>query len=252
MRIRRRLPEDHRNADTRDVVKLTVGLIATMSALLLGLLVSAAKEFLRHRPGAKSSSWRPKSHFSTACWDFTARRLPRCGPGSRRPSSARSNKLWPELDGAAALDIQTGDALYGEIQSLSPRDDTQRIAKGPSRELGGGNRAASHLAACPIAPFHFHPTARGGRSLVGEHLFRFQSACAAERNRRPCLNRIRALGRRGDISHSGNGPALHRPDPDLERTAGQYGAPKPPGDEINPSLSLLSNTFFFCTSLQLL
>src|SRR5262249_16416162 len=40
---RRRLPEQHLNADTKDTVKLAMGLVATMSALLLGLLVSSAK-----------------------------------------------------------------------------------------------------------------------------------------------------------------------------------------------------------------
>ena len=41
--IRRLLPEHHLNADTKDTVKLAMGLVATMSALLLGLLVSSAK-----------------------------------------------------------------------------------------------------------------------------------------------------------------------------------------------------------------
>src|SRR6516162_2267681 len=41
--VRRFLPEDHLTADSRDVVKLAMGLVATMSALVLGLLVSSAK-----------------------------------------------------------------------------------------------------------------------------------------------------------------------------------------------------------------
>ena len=43
MSLRSRLPEPHRSAETRDVVKLGMGLVATMSALLLGLLISSAK-----------------------------------------------------------------------------------------------------------------------------------------------------------------------------------------------------------------
>ena len=42
-RLRRRLPEHHLSADSKDAVKLTIGLVATMTALLLGLLVSSAK-----------------------------------------------------------------------------------------------------------------------------------------------------------------------------------------------------------------
>src|SRR6266851_163652 len=43
MALRSVLPEHHLNADTKDVVKLSMGLIGTMTALLLGLLVATAK-----------------------------------------------------------------------------------------------------------------------------------------------------------------------------------------------------------------
>lgn len=42
-RLRKRLPEHHVAADSRDAIKLTIGLIATMSALVLGLLLSSTK-----------------------------------------------------------------------------------------------------------------------------------------------------------------------------------------------------------------
>ncbi len=41
--MRRHLPDDHLSADSKDAVKLAMGLVATMTALLLGLLVSSAK-----------------------------------------------------------------------------------------------------------------------------------------------------------------------------------------------------------------
>jgi hypothetical protein len=41
--VRSRLPEHHLSADSKDVVKLTMGLIATLTALVLGLLVASAK-----------------------------------------------------------------------------------------------------------------------------------------------------------------------------------------------------------------
>ena len=43
MLLRNFLPEHHLNADSKDVVKLGMALIATMSALLLGLLIASAK-----------------------------------------------------------------------------------------------------------------------------------------------------------------------------------------------------------------
>ena len=46
LRIRKSLPEDHLSADTKEIVKLSAGLIATLTALVLGLLVSSAKDTL--------------------------------------------------------------------------------------------------------------------------------------------------------------------------------------------------------------
>jgi len=43
MWLRHALPERHLDAETKDLVKLGVGLIGTMAALLLGLLVASAK-----------------------------------------------------------------------------------------------------------------------------------------------------------------------------------------------------------------
>jgi hypothetical protein len=41
-----RLPEHHRSGGSKDVVIMGMGLIGTMTALVLGLLVASAQEFL--------------------------------------------------------------------------------------------------------------------------------------------------------------------------------------------------------------
>src|SRR5436305_5119948 len=43
MRLRAALPEHHLTADTRDAVRIGMGLVATMAALVLGLLVASTK-----------------------------------------------------------------------------------------------------------------------------------------------------------------------------------------------------------------
>jgi len=43
MLVRNALPQHHLSADTKDLVKLSMGLVATMAALVLGLLVASAK-----------------------------------------------------------------------------------------------------------------------------------------------------------------------------------------------------------------
>ncbi len=42
--LRRLVPAEHLNADSKDVVKLALGLVGTMTARLLGLLISSAKQ----------------------------------------------------------------------------------------------------------------------------------------------------------------------------------------------------------------
>src|SRR4029079_18153163 len=41
--LRRLLPQAHLSSESKDAMKLAIGLVATMSALVLGLLVSSAK-----------------------------------------------------------------------------------------------------------------------------------------------------------------------------------------------------------------
>src|SRR5262245_14161598 len=43
LRLRSRLPEGHLDAESKDTVRLGVGLIATMTALVLGLVTASAK-----------------------------------------------------------------------------------------------------------------------------------------------------------------------------------------------------------------
>ena len=45
MGLRSRLPDHHRDADSKDVVKLVMGLIGTMAALVLSLLIASAHVF---------------------------------------------------------------------------------------------------------------------------------------------------------------------------------------------------------------
>lgn len=42
MRLNARLPAEHRSGDTKDAVRIGMGLVATMAALILGLLVASA------------------------------------------------------------------------------------------------------------------------------------------------------------------------------------------------------------------
>jgi hypothetical protein len=130
-RVHRYLPEAHLSADSRDAVKLAMGLVATMTALVLGLLVSSAK-------GTYDTA-RSEVIQMAAKVAFLDRVLALYGP---EVAEARTElraaiidavqRIWPtDRSGPAQLtpNQQAGDALYITVQRLSPHDDAQRTLK---------------------------------------------------------------------------------------------------------------------------
>jgi hypothetical protein len=129
--VRRYLPEDHLSADSKDAVKLAMGLVATMTALLLGLLVSSAK--------GTYDTVRGEVMQMASKVAFLDRVLALYGPeaatarGECRDAVADAvQRMWPgERGGAAQLapNKQMGDAFYVAVHRLSPHDDSQRALK---------------------------------------------------------------------------------------------------------------------------
>jgi len=114
-----------------------MGLVATMSALLLGLLVSSAKGVYDTTRGQVIQM--------AAKVAFLDRVLAAYGPeaGEARQQfrslvEESVRRIWPgqvNLPAELAPDTQAGDAVYGAILRLSPRDDTQRSLKNQAATL---------------------------------------------------------------------------------------------------------------------
>jgi hypothetical protein len=131
-RVRRYLPEDHLSADSKDAVKLAMGLVATMTALVLGLLVSSAK--------GTYDTTRSEVIQMAAKVAFLDRVLALYGPEAaeargelRGVVADAARRIWSTDPGRAAQlapNQQAGDALYIAVQRLSPHDDAQRTLKG--------------------------------------------------------------------------------------------------------------------------
>ena len=137
MLLRRALPQDHLSDDSKDVVKLGMGLIGTMAALVLGLLIYSAK-----------ASYDTQS---TALLNMSAniisldRTLARYGPEAQPPrESLRSevvhlmDRLWPKNMSEMAQLTPTGmlsGNVYDSIEKLSPKDDRQRLFRSESLTL---------------------------------------------------------------------------------------------------------------------
>jgi hypothetical protein len=130
-RVHRYLPQDHLSDSSRDSVKLAMGLVATMTALVLGLLVSSAKDAYDTK--------RSEVIQMAAKVAFLDRALALYGPEAaearselRAAVAAAVQGIWPtdrSRPGQLAPNEQAGDAVYVAIQSLLPHDDTQRALK---------------------------------------------------------------------------------------------------------------------------
>lgn len=128
---RRYLPAHHLNAESKEAVRVAVGMIVTMAALLLGLLVASAKSSYDTdqseviQLGAKVA--------------YLDRVLLAYGPGAddvRREFhvvvAQAIQHMWAEAGGVAdrtAPNVHTGGLVFGLIERLSPADDVQRALK---------------------------------------------------------------------------------------------------------------------------
>jgi hypothetical protein len=125
--LRSILPPNNLTADSRDVVKLGMGMVATMAALVLGLLIASAKSSfdMQNTELTEMSS-------KVVLLD---RILAHYGPEAKeardelRSSVVRALNMVSLKDSATSSQIESSgnsEALYDKIQNLSPKDDVQR------------------------------------------------------------------------------------------------------------------------------
>ena len=131
MSLHSRLPEPHRSTDTRDVVKLGMGLVATMSALLLGLLISSAK--------SSYDTQKTEMTLVTPRLVFLDRSLAHYGPETkeirvlvRQAALHLVHELWPDTPPSPAADP---GVIFDKIQALSPQDEAHRLLQAQSLTL---------------------------------------------------------------------------------------------------------------------
>jgi hypothetical protein len=131
MILRGLLPENHLTAESKDLIKLGMGLIGTMTALVLGLLIASAKSsFDAQRNGIAQLS---------ANVIMLDRVLAHYGPESKEVRAQIQasvadllQRTWPQ---EGPLPAQTQEktrtegryeGLYEKIQELAPKNDAQR------------------------------------------------------------------------------------------------------------------------------
>lgn len=134
--LRTRLPDHHLSSETKDTVKLGMGLVGTMTALLLSLLVASAK-----------SSYDQKRDEITqvaAKVAFLDRVLANIGPQAdqqrtmlRESMAAAIDGIWPEekLPTATAVPTRKTEMLYDAIGQLAAENDLQKDLKSKAMQL---------------------------------------------------------------------------------------------------------------------
>ncbi len=139
--LRTILPEHHFDADSRDTVKVGIGLIATMTALVLGLVTASAKSSYDAVDSAVK-----KSAIDVLTLD---RVLARYGSetgeirkGLQRTIGARIDMIWPQGSSKPAnLDpVRSGRQVEAErladaIRALKPGSDSQRALQSRALDL---------------------------------------------------------------------------------------------------------------------
>jgi len=136
-KIRGLLPEHHLSADTRDAVKLAMGLVATMSALLLGLLVSSAKgsyDTVR----SEVIQMAAKVAFLDRVLTVYGRDAVEARMQFRGAVEEAIGRMWPTDAGVSARfdpNLRSSTAVVGAIQRLAPNDETQHNLKSQAMSL---------------------------------------------------------------------------------------------------------------------
>ena len=141
MWLQKTLPGHHLDAESKDAVKVGIGLIATMTALVLGLVTASAKSSYDDvNSGVK------KTAVEILAFD---RVLARYGSeteeirkGFQRTLLARIDIVWPQDSSKPAnLDLIASGAgteaerLASAIRALKPRDDSQRALQSRALDM---------------------------------------------------------------------------------------------------------------------
>src|SRR5437879_951655 len=136
-RLRRLLPAEQLNDESKDAVKLALGLVATMTAILLGLLISSAK--------SSFDTTRTEVMQMAAKTALLDRVLKLYGPETMDARRALRDavadgvrRAWSgERSDSARLDPNQaiGDAIYVAISHLATRDQAQPSPNTPPATL---------------------------------------------------------------------------------------------------------------------
>jgi hypothetical protein len=139
MALGRFLPAEHLGADSKDAIKLGAGMISLLAALVLGLLVSSAKNNFDASNAAITQGGAKAILLDRVLARYGAEAGEVRGE-LRRAVAALIEMLWPEerstASGLDALErTHAGETMLDEIRRLRPQTDAQRELQAQARQL---------------------------------------------------------------------------------------------------------------------
>lgn len=137
--LRAVLPEPHLNADSRDVVRLGTGLLATLAALVLGLLIASAQSAFQ----TKSNQIKQITANVILLDNLLARSGPQAQPLRPLLRSAVNvlvQRIWHEqnVNTAKAAPFEASvqsDTFFDKLLELTPQNDSQREMQTRARQI---------------------------------------------------------------------------------------------------------------------
>ena len=126
--LRRALPEDHLSNEVKDVVRLGVGLTATMAALVLGLLIAAAKSSFDTQTGQVRQITADLILLDNILAQYGADARP-VREQIRSTVGPFADRLWREKESVIRGPFETNgteEQVYLGIQRLAAQDNVQR------------------------------------------------------------------------------------------------------------------------------
>ena len=130
MAVRPLLSDQHVHADSRDVVKLTAGMIGTLTALVLGLLIASAKNTFDQ----KTNQVRQMTATIILLDELLAQYGPEATPlriRLRQSIEPLADRIWHDERIAASKPVHFESsaqslAFENELERLTPNNDSQR------------------------------------------------------------------------------------------------------------------------------
>jgi hypothetical protein len=141
MYLRVILPEHHLSEDSKDIIRISTAMIATLAALVVGLLIASAKSSFDSKNSALTRS---ASRFV-----LLDRTMAQYGPETREARGLlrqilvmRLHQIWPEgdaerLDPKAVSEGPGIETIQRKLLDLAPQNDAQRWLRSTALQLTG-------------------------------------------------------------------------------------------------------------------